>query len=159
MARDVLGWRRKFAVIGPSTNTVVQPDMEAMRPPGVTLHYSAITTPNAKAISNESFKAGIDVIGANTMDAVRVAMSLEQVSDSRRDVTGDFRKVTGLATPLPDFESALELSWQAQVTPWWIVQPDLQWVIHPGGRVLDPAHPLAVTPDALVLGLRTAVAL
>ena len=92
-------------------------------------------------------------------DLIGVAMSLEQVSDSRRDVTGDFRKVTGLATPLPDFESALELSWQAQVTPWWIVQPDLQWVIHPGGRVLDPAHPLAVTPDALVLGLRTAVAL
>lgn len=77
MARDALGWRAKFAVIGPSTNTVVQPDLEAMRPPGVTLHYRPIVTPNAKAISNETFKAGIDVIAANTMDAVRVAMTLE----------------------------------------------------------------------------------
>jgi maleate cis-trans isomerase len=34
--RDVLGWRRKFGVIGPSTNTIVQPDFEMMRPPGVT---------------------------------------------------------------------------------------------------------------------------
>ena len=34
--RDVLGWRRKFGVIGPSTNTVVQPDFEMMRPAGVT---------------------------------------------------------------------------------------------------------------------------
>jgi maleate cis-trans isomerase len=33
--RDVLGWRRKFGVIGPSTNTVVQPDFEMMRPVGV----------------------------------------------------------------------------------------------------------------------------
>ena len=60
--RDVLGWRRKFGVIGPSTNTVVQPDFEMMRPVGVTNHYSRIFTPNAQAISNESFMAGINVI-------------------------------------------------------------------------------------------------
>jgi maleate isomerase len=77
MRRDVLGYRAKFAAIGPSTNTVVQPDFEAMRPPGVTCHYRPILTPNAKAISNETFKAGIDVIAANTMDAVRVAMTME----------------------------------------------------------------------------------
>lgn len=39
---DVLGWRRKFGVLGPSTNTIVQPDFEMMRPPGVTNHYSRI---------------------------------------------------------------------------------------------------------------------
>lgn len=77
MRRDALGWRAKFAAIGPSTNTVVQPDFEAMRPAGVTCHYRPILTPNAKAISNETFKAGIDVIARNTMDAVRVAMSME----------------------------------------------------------------------------------
>ena len=69
--RDVLGWRRKFGVIGPSTNTVVQPDFEMMRPVGVTNHYSRIFTPNAQAMSNESFMAGINVIGDNVLDAVR----------------------------------------------------------------------------------------
>lgn len=77
MRSDALGWRAKFAAIGPSTNTVVQPDFEAMRPQGVTCHYRPIVTPNAKAISNETFKAGIDVVERNTMDAIRVAMSLE----------------------------------------------------------------------------------
>ena len=77
MRRDTLGWRAKFAAIGPSTNTVVQPDFEAMRPVGVTCHYRPIVTPNAKAISNDTFKAGIDAIERNTMDAVRVAMSME----------------------------------------------------------------------------------
>jgi maleate isomerase len=38
--RNVLGWRCKFGVLGPSTNTIVQPDFEMMRPPGVTNHYS-----------------------------------------------------------------------------------------------------------------------
>jgi maleate isomerase len=73
--RDVLGWRRKFGVMGPSTNTVVQPDFDMMRPAGVTNHYSRIFTPNADAISNDSFKAGIEVIGGNTLDAVRSVMT------------------------------------------------------------------------------------
>jgi maleate isomerase len=42
---DVLGWRCRFGVMGPSTNTVVQPDFDAMRPAGVTNHYSRIFTP------------------------------------------------------------------------------------------------------------------
>jgi maleate isomerase len=75
--RDVLGWRRKFGVIGPSTNTIVQPDFEMMRPAGVTNHYSRIFTPNAKAVSNESFMAGINVIGGNVLDAVHSVMTCE----------------------------------------------------------------------------------
>jgi maleate isomerase len=73
--RDVLGWRRKFGVIGPSTNTIVQPDFEMMRPPGVTNHYSRIFTPNAQAVSNDTFKAGIELIGNNVLDAVRSVMT------------------------------------------------------------------------------------
>src|SRR5437763_7938026 len=73
--RDVLGWRRKFGVLGPSTNTIVQPDFEMMRPPGVTNHYSRIFTPNAQAVSNDTFMAGTQVIGENTLDAVRSVMT------------------------------------------------------------------------------------
>jgi maleate isomerase len=75
--RDVLGWRKKFGVLGPSTNTIVQPDFEMMRPPGVTNHYSRIFTPNAKAVSNDTFMAGTLVIGDNTLEAVRSVMTCE----------------------------------------------------------------------------------
>src|SRR5215218_8601792 len=75
--RDVLGWRAKFGVLGPSTNTIVQPDFEMMRPPGVTNHYSRIFTPNAKAVSNETFMTGTQVIGDNVLDAVRTVMTCE----------------------------------------------------------------------------------
>jgi len=71
---DVLGWRCKFGVIGPSTNTVVEPDYDAMRPAGVTNHYSRILTPNA-APNNETFAASIAVIGDNVMDAVQSALT------------------------------------------------------------------------------------
>ena len=72
---DVQGWRRKFGVLGPSTNTIVQPDFDAMRPFGVTNHYSRIFTPNANAISNESFRAGAEVIASNVLEAVRSVMT------------------------------------------------------------------------------------
>lgn len=74
---DVLGWRRKFGILGPSTNTVVQPDYDDMRPPGVTNHYSRIFTPNAKAVSNETFMAGTQVIADNVLDAVDSVMTCE----------------------------------------------------------------------------------
>lgn len=72
---DILGWRHRFGILGPSTNTVVQPDMDSMRPPGVTNHYSRIFTADASAISNESFMAGARLIGENTLDAVRSVMT------------------------------------------------------------------------------------
>jgi maleate isomerase len=73
---DVLGWRRKFGTIGPSTNTVVQPDYDAMRPVGVTNHYSRIFTPNA-TLTNETFRTGVSVISDNVMDAVGSVMTCE----------------------------------------------------------------------------------
>jgi maleate isomerase len=39
---DVLGWRKKFGVLAPSTNTVVEPEFYMMGVPGVTAHISRI---------------------------------------------------------------------------------------------------------------------
>lgn len=72
---DQLGFRGKFAVLGPSTNTVVQPDFDDLRPHGITNHYSRIFTPNAQAVNDDSFMEGALTIGRNTMDAVRIVMT------------------------------------------------------------------------------------
>ena len=72
---DVLGWRHRFGVLGPSTNTVVQPDFDGMRPVGVTNHYARIFTPDASAVSNDTFMAGANLIGDNTLDAVASVMT------------------------------------------------------------------------------------
>ncbi len=72
---DVLGWRIKFGVLGPSTNTVVQPEFDDMRPKGVTNHYSRIYTSDAQAVSDETFMAGTMNISANVMAAVDSVMT------------------------------------------------------------------------------------
>jgi porin len=93
-------------------------------------------------------------------DTVGIGLSYEQVSAAQRDLATDFGVLNGFVPPQPDFESVLEFSYQAQVASWWIVQPDLQWVIHPGGRVLNLSDPRAnLGRGAVMLGLRTAISL
>ena len=72
---DNLGFRKLFGVLGPSTNTIVQPDFDDMRPYGVTNHYSRIVVDDAQAVSDESFMAGTMEINDNTADAVRGVLS------------------------------------------------------------------------------------
>ena len=72
---DILGWRALFGVLGPSTNTVVQPEFDDMRPEGVTNHYSRIWTPDAHAVSNETFTNATLVIAENVLDAVDSVMT------------------------------------------------------------------------------------
>ena len=68
---DALGWRAKFGVLGPSTNTIVQPEFDDMRVPGVTNHYSRIVIENADAVSDETFMTGTLEINAHLLEAVR----------------------------------------------------------------------------------------
>ena len=57
--------------------------------------------------------------------------------------------------PVRDHEIIIELTYQAEITPWWMLQPDLQYWIHPGGNVLnDNASPRR---NAKVVGLRTSL--
>lgn len=85
-------------------------------------------------------------------DLVGIGLSYERVGAGRRGFGADVGAFTGAILPLPDFESAVELSYQAQIAPWWIVQPDLQIILHPGARLT------ATTQDnAVVLGLRTGI--
>ena len=43
---DVLAWRKKFGVLAPSTNTIVEPDLHMMEVPGVTSHMGRIMMQN-----------------------------------------------------------------------------------------------------------------
>ena len=72
---DALGWRKVFAVIGPSTNTIVQPDMEAMRPAGVTNQYRDIFVEDPEALSDEAFMAGAQKISDGMKEALCTALT------------------------------------------------------------------------------------
>ena len=93
------------------------------------------------------------LIDGRDNDVLGLGISYDQVSDARRALTDDLRGVTGLGLPASDFESAIELSYQTQVAPWWIVQPDVQVILHPGAN-LGATVP---AKTATVMGVRTAI--
>jgi len=56
------------------------------------------------------------------------------------------------------YETVLELSYQAQALPWLQVQPDIQYVITPGGGIPNPNRPGQQVGSAAVFGLRIVAA-
>ncbi len=54
---DAWGWRMKFGVVTPSTNTMVQPHFDAMRPVGVTNHISRMHIADQPIESDDDFDA------------------------------------------------------------------------------------------------------
>ncbi len=52
-------------------------------------------------------------------------------------------------------ETFLEATYQYQVTPWWQIQPDFQYIFNPGAGVANPNSPGQRVKDEAVIGVRT----
>ena len=65
----------------------------------------------------------------------------------------------GPPTPVRNYEAVFELDYAMQIAPWWVLQPDLQYIVHPGGNVLDPNDPAgtATVKNAFVAGIRSTI--
>jgi maleate isomerase len=72
---DRLGHRLKLGIIIPSTNTIVQPETDAMRPHGVTNHIGRIHIPDLPLTNDSEFEQIIDAIGPDLFGAVDRVMS------------------------------------------------------------------------------------
>ncbi|MGH7907150.1 MAG: maleate cis-trans isomerase family protein [Candidatus Binataceae bacterium] len=77
MTVDALGYRMKFGVIAPSTNTIVQPDFDDMRPRGVTNHYARIFIPNTPLNSDADFELLMENIRKELLAAVDRVVTCE----------------------------------------------------------------------------------
>jgi porin len=58
-------------------------------------------------------------------------------------------------TPVGSAETFVEATYQVQVTPWWQIQPDFQYIFNPGAGIVNPNDPTQKVKNELVLGLRT----
>jgi len=88
-------------------------------------------------------------------DTLGLGVSYLEISDDIRNAQRDVNTtVVGLGgsppfAKLADYEGVIEVSYKAQMTAWWTLQPSLQRVFHPGGRVA------ADIPDAWVFIIQT----
>jgi porin len=64
----------------------------------------------------------------------------------------------GTANPVQNFEAGFELTYQAQIIPGWTIQPDFQYIFHPGLVEANPENTYSGRiKDSAVFGLRTSL--
>jgi maleate isomerase len=72
---DRLGYRLKLGIVIPSTNTIVQPETDAMRPPGVTNHITRIHISDLPLTNDTEFEQMVEAIGPDLNGAIDRVMT------------------------------------------------------------------------------------
>ena len=92
------------------------------------------------------------------LDVLGAGVSYGRIGNVRR-LDRDEILFTGIERPIRDYETVLEITYEARIAPWWLLQPDLQLVFHPGGftTALAPAPVGRAIPNALVIGIRSGI--
>jgi maleate isomerase len=75
--KDSLGFRLKLGIIAPSTNTSVQPEMDDMRPYGVTNHFGRLYIPDDPIENDDDFNRLMDNIRASMDEAATSVMTCQ----------------------------------------------------------------------------------
>ena len=91
------------------------------------------------------------------LDTAGLGVGIARASDTVSQLDKDVRAIVGPGYPIRRHETVLELTYQAQLTPWWQVQPTAQYVFNLNAGVPDPRRPGKRLGDAAVFGLRTAI--
>jgi porin len=92
-------------------------------------------------------------------DTLTIGVAHSKISPYAIAADRDQLFFNSLNWPLRSGETVFEVSYIAQITPWWTVQPDFQYIVKPGGNVPRDEEDLSlgVVPNAYVLGVRTTV--
>ena len=108
---------------------------------GVVLHDPVANRPDDTLGFGLGYAKVSDEVTGADLDAAAVAQQTDPnvYSPARRD------------------ETYLELTYQRQMRPWWQIQPDIQYVINPGGGVANPDQPTTRVKNEFVFGVRTNV--
>lgn len=88
-------------------------------------------------------------------DTFGLGLGYAHVSRRAAALDRDTQFFTGSFTPVRGSETFVEATYQFQATPWWQLQPDFQYVFHPGAGIANPNAPSERVKNEVVLGLRT----
>ena len=105
---------------------------------------------------------GLELIGLSDRhphDKFGVAAAYAHVSPAAQALDEDFRQYNGPSWPKRSAEELLTAVYQYEVRAGWTLQPNFQYIFHPGGGATNPLGIPAGKPirDAAVLGLRSVI--
>jgi len=129
----------------------------------ISLFVRPMGTPlSDRNLINFSVNAGINItepIRHRDDDTFGIGMGYAHVSGKASDLDRDQKIYSGSAYPIRNGETFVEATYQYQISPWWQVQPDFQYIIKPGAGVVNPNSATGATiKNEAVFGIRMNIA-
>jgi porin len=125
---------------------------------GLSAFVRAGGAPNDRNLINFYADGGLlykGLISGRPDDKIGVAFAYARVGDNARGLDSDIGSFGNLFYPVRSAETMIEVMYQAPLTKWWTVQPEMQYIIRPGGGVLNSDGSLRT--NALVIALRSTI--
>jgi porin len=129
---------------------------------GAAFFLRASVSPSDRNLVNAYVDGGFLFTGFSEKrpyDRFGVAATFARISDRARQIDRDVQIFTGTAYPIRDFEAILEITYQAEIMPNFLVQPAFEYIAHPAGGAVDPNDPTQTRriKDAVMIGVRTTI--
>jgi porin len=128
---------------------------------GIGIFARASYSPPDRNIVDLYSDAGVEFVGLNEQrpkDKFGIAAAYARVSPWAQALDTDFQHLSGSAWPIRSYEGLLTAVYQYEVRAGFTLQPNFQYITHPGGGATNPLgvnQPGKILKDAAVLGLRT----
>jgi porin len=90
-------------------------------------------------------------------DSLGLGVGYAHVSNKAADLDKDTEFYSGGGYPIRGGETFVEVTYQYQLTPWCVLQPDFQYVFNPGGGVQNSYFPNEQVKNECVVGMRVNV--
>ena len=126
---------------------------------GIGVFLSIQHSPADRNVNSWFIEGGVNWKGpipGRSHDEAGIALTYAGISGDLRQYSQEVIYYTGLGTPYTAGEAIIEATYRLRLTPWFKLQPDLQYVINPGAGIPTPQSPTPLK-NALVLGMRMTV--
>jgi len=100
-----------------------------------------LTAPTKQNLIDVSINGGLTLtapLEGRDADTAGLGFGYAHISTRAQAYDQDVAILNGNLTPVRSSETFIEATYQAQVTPWLQVQPDVQYVMSPGGGAANP---------------------
>jgi porin len=129
---------------------------------GIAFFFRASANPSDRNLVSAYLDGGFLFTGfsdAHPNDKFGVAATYARISDRARALDRDTQFFTGTPYPVRDYEAILEITYQHEVKPGFLLQPVFQYIAHPAGGAVDPNDPAQTRriKDGVMAGVRTTI--
>lgn len=151
---DPLSHRGNWSVYGVLDNTLLRGEQGS---------FSVFTRggvlPSDRNLLSWYVDAGFGVKGLfiRPQDTLTFGVAYNQISKNASGLDQDLLALNGPPQPIRSSEIVFELSYIYEVAKWWTVQPDIQYIVRPGGNVPHPDDTTRTVGNAFVVGARTTI--